>query len=180
MSVLSVLSVLFVLSVLSMTTVSTTSVMTIRPWIPWWSWPWWPSWPWYALSRQSLWIGSWRLSHKMRAHCRVDRSKWWIVNYSLSYICRYRAAVAAKKFQFETCTPWYFRIYCDQVFLELIFPFHVYRRTLMVTGSEMNVTSMLTMMESFWKSTQKIVPAWVHLAMICSNLYVFFWKKDGT
>ena len=44
----------------------------------------------------------------MRVHCRVDRSKWWIVNYSLSYICRYRAALAAKKFQFETCTPWYF------------------------------------------------------------------------
>ena len=72
-------------------------------------------------------------------------------------------AVVFFKFQFETYTPWYFRIDCDQEFLELIFPFHVYRRTLMVTGSEMNVTSMPTMMESFWKSTQKIVPAWVLL-----------------
>ena len=33
----------------------------------------------------------------MLAHCRVDRSEWWIMSYSLSHLCSYRAARAAKK-----------------------------------------------------------------------------------
>ena len=34
---------------------------------------------------------------QMRAHCRVDSSKWWWVTHSVSDICWYRAALAANK-----------------------------------------------------------------------------------
>ena len=37
-----------------------------------------------------------QLACVMRAHCRVDCSKWWMVSYSVSPICRYRTALAAK------------------------------------------------------------------------------------
>ena len=40
----------------------------------------WPSWPWCALPRQSLWIGSWRLSDQMRWPL-WKANHYWLIHF---------------------------------------------------------------------------------------------------
>ena len=39
---------------------------------------------WSHITSNLLVYGSWRLSDQMRAHCRVDRSEWWIMSQLIS------------------------------------------------------------------------------------------------